>query len=337
MKTTQPFIILTILLTTLLTGPIFAEDPKPSIAQQAYDLRMDGHNQDARDLLETHLAGHPDDALARFEYSRLLFYLFEFEPAQTAAQKVVQAEPANPRYQFWLGETCVYNAINQYKLGKPERFGDHVRAAIAAFEKTLELQPDHHEARFDLINMYNNNASKDGGNKSLAKKHLKILEARDPYYGVWARTIVDRPSPEKAIRLIEPLLKKYPDNAGLHLLMAVKCVEANQIDNARQHTDQAIKLDFSKNPIRLTIAFKLAQDKDYDAARTQIETFLKTQPDRPAAIKAFALHYLATLEHKAGNNDLAQQVAQRVKATDPNVWTTMKLPPEEVFRPLTTK
>ena len=138
-----------------------------SVAQKAFQLRIEGKSQQAKEVLSKYLKQDPNDAVAQFEYSRTLCYLFEIELAEKHAALAVKLDEDNPRYHYWQGMCGTFLYIDQAHH-KGNLDSSIIKRSIAAFEKAIELKPDYHEARYLLVNLFNNNEADQGGDQQKA-------------------------------------------------------------------------------------------------------------------------------------------------------------------------
>jgi len=153
---------------------------KPNVAIQAFELRMAGQVDEAKELLEKAVAANPQNAAAQFELSRVHFYMasetLDLAQAQKTIEKAIKIKPDNPWYHYWAGEIACYNGILKMHgfLSRLEMPGQ-MNKAIKHFKQAVDLKPDFHEARLELMGMYDRLPWYCGGSKSKAQKHEQIL------------------------------------------------------------------------------------------------------------------------------------------------------------------
>ena len=73
--------------------------------------------------------------------------------------------------------------------------------------------------------------------------------------------------------------------------------------------------------------------KKYQAAKEKVQRYLDLATNEPAAMRAFALFYLAKIEQMSGSPDADKTLQQSIQA-DSDGWQTMKAPPAMLFEPL---
>lgn len=321
----------------LLSFSVVCGEEKPgatSVVENAYRLRLDGKSQQAKEGLSKYLKEHPDDAIARYEYSRILLYLFDIKSAEKQAARSVALDKDNARFHFWLGMCGTYLFIDQ------AHHKDNLDALIskranASLQKAIELKPDYHEARFMLICLLNNNPPEYGGDRKQAAKHAEYLMEHDLDYGLQAVTVVEgQKSLDWKIKQYQDALAKEPANAGLHSGVAQLYVMADQMEKGQEHINKAIEQDKHEMDVLLDVIYPLAMRKDYETAKSFVKRYLELAAGKPAAMRAFGTFYLAKLEKMSGDSN-ADKTLKKARQIDPDVWMTMKAPPAVLLEPLT--
>ena len=304
-----------------------------SVAQKAFQLRLDGKSHEAKGALTEYLKEHPDDGVAQFEYSRVLCYLFEIESAEKHAALAVKLDEDNPRYHYWQGMCGTFLYIEQAHH-KGNLDASIIKRSIAAFEKAIELKPDYHEARYLLVNLFNNNEPDQGGDQKKAQQHAEYLMEKDLDYGLQALMVVEQSrSVDWKVEQYQKALAKEPDSAGLHAGIALLYAESGQMDKSQEHINKAIELDNCQKDVLLDVIFPLAMKKDYETAKSLVRRYLELAVDEPAAMRAFATFCLAKLEKMTGDPN-ADKTLEQSRQIDPDVWMTMKAPSAMLFEPL---
>jgi tetratricopeptide (TPR) repeat protein len=306
---------------------------KMSVAQKAFQLRLDGKSQQAKEMLSGHLKEHPNDAIAHFEYSRVLCYLFDLEVAEKHAAKAVELDKDNARFHCWQGLCGTYLFIDQaHHKGNPDK--SILKRAIGELQKAVELKPDYHAARYLLVNLLNNNPPELGGDQKQARKHTEFLMKEDLDYGLQAMMVVEsEKTVDWKLEQYQDALAKESGNAGLHSGIAQLYVKSGQMEKSQEHIDKALELDKHQRDMLLDIILPLAQKKDYETAKFMVRRYLELAKGESAAMRAFGTFYLAKLEKKSGSPNADKTLGQ-AQQIDPNVWMTMMAPPAMLFEPL---
>ena len=144
---------------------------------KAYEARMAGQTERAREILLSALEDDPGDAALYFELARASLYLLDLDRAQKAIEEAVQLSPSNARYHCWLGTISTYSAVSKnMKAETRAQMPNLMRKALEGFRQAVELDPDHHDARFRLINCYVKNPTEAGGDRVTAEEQTRLLE-----------------------------------------------------------------------------------------------------------------------------------------------------------------
>lgn len=113
----------------------------------------------------------PKDARWQFAKAMLTRWRGQGKDAKTAMKRVVEMEPSNPDYHFWYG-TLIFETIGDA--------GMLAKAGLASdgkgeFEKAIELDPEHVEARYGLAQFYLRAPGIAGGSIKKAKQQAEAL------------------------------------------------------------------------------------------------------------------------------------------------------------------
>ncbi len=175
-----------------------ATNDTPDIAMKAFELRMQGKAGEALKLLESSVEKNPKDARVQFELARVYFYTMfddsrddidlkirvkemgkKLGLSQKAIEKAIKLEKNNPRYYYWAGKIGTYKAVyNSHSILKMPGLPFETIKSIRNYEKALKLNGDFHQARVELIGMYERLPWYCGGSKRKSKKHQAELEKR---------------------------------------------------------------------------------------------------------------------------------------------------------------
>ena len=140
----------------------------------------------ACEMLESHLPEMGESAEIQIAFGRCLTQTDRFEEAidHYKAQKELLNENAD--YHFWYGQAYLakLNSINNFV-----EKGIWASRTKTKFQKAVELNPDHLDARESLARYYLNAPAIAGGSKKKARQQIDEIKMRDPArgYGLQAR------------------------------------------------------------------------------------------------------------------------------------------------------
>lgn len=272
-------------------------------------------------LLAATLAAAPTyrDALDLYKARR-------YPEAKIAFQSLATAEPANPKYRYFLGMTAMRmrdydNAIlhlEQATLLDPDNadyfgelgnaYGKAIRRAGVfsqmslarkcreALERAAELNPDNLEIREGLIEFYRDAPGFLGGGMYKAYVQAEAIRQRDPHRGTFVfvelYTRVQRYA--DAFGVVLELLQREPDYYLAHYTMGRLAAESGQrLDVGEKHLLRSLELTPANgDPSHAFVFLRLGQiaekHENTTSARIAYETALKLDPNFRAAADALA-------------------------------------------------
>jgi pentatricopeptide repeat protein len=187
----------------------------------------------------------------------------DFRHAEDVLSDVVARNPTNVQLlttlaqirlsrQNWAGALAMADAVA--RLGDKSGMSDQIRAAALAGQNKID----------DSI-------------AALVKAHAAAPEAVQPVVSL-VSSYVRLGKSDKAEALLQEMLKKYPDNAELLVLMGQIKLSQNKSDEALKSYKAAIQKQ-PKDPNGYSALSDLyAQEKDYNAAGDVIQAGLREQP-----------------------------------------------------------
>jgi tetratricopeptide (TPR) repeat protein len=204
-----------------------------------------------------------------------------------------QAVPTSPR--------AAYNLGVEY-----ERRQDYDRA-IACFQKTIELDPNHTPAYNNLAGAY----MTQGKFAEALKIYQRALMIRDRPSdpALWGRSrrlyaIIRRNTakaylhlgqPENALREAKQAINVLPIDPASYLLLGEIHQAQNQVEAAIKAYREGLRRVRSDaaNELRLALAGLYARNHRWDEAIKEWQTVLQSQPRNPAANVSLAVYFLA--------------------------------------------
>jgi tetratricopeptide (TPR) repeat protein len=289
--------------------------------QRAFEMRMAGDAEGARDLLVAALAAGIDDAVAHFELSRTHFYLGEL------AEAAVRLAPENARYLYVAGMTSGYRSIDLHNEGKTDEGDAVLAAALEHLETVLEVDPDRHEARFELVQEY-----MDTGEESRAQAHRDVLAVRSPGHHAMLSVFAGE---EGVMALCEQAVADNPNAPVAHAALAWACVLAGDIERVFAHIDTALGLDPAYSRLLLELAAGLMSEQEgWSVALEAAERYLALEPPPPRPLRAYAKFIIGHIYDLQGDATRRDSLIAEVEALDANVWASTWPPPAFLFTEL---
>lgn len=255
-----------------------------------------------------------------------LYKAQRYHEAKAAFQTLATAEPANPKYRYFLGMTAMrikdyddaIKHLEQATLLDPDNadyfgelgnaYGKALRRAgvfgqlslarkcRAALERAAELNPDNLEIREGLIEFYRDAPGFVGGGMDKAYVQAEAIRQRDPHRGTFLLvelyTRVQRYA--DAFGVVLELLQREPDYYLGHYTMGRLAAESGQrLDVGEKHLLRSLELTPANGDPGHAFAFlRLGQiaerHENTTSARIAYETALKLDPNFRAAAEALA-------------------------------------------------
>lgn len=240
----------------------------------------------------------PELALAR----KLLIssYLRAGQPAKALAtlQPVLERIEKDPSFLSIAGETYLQN-------------GDAKKAADY-FAKASKLDPDDAAKKTSLALAHMAQGNTASGFEELEQITLadKGITADLALIAAYLRTN----QPDKALRAIDSLEKKQPDNAATHNLRARTLLSKKDIPGARQSFEKALAINPGFFPAAASLAAIDLTEKKPEDARKRFEAVLAADPKNIQAMLA-----LAELKAAAGGTtDEVASLISKAVTTNPS-------------------
>jgi tetratricopeptide (TPR) repeat protein len=212
---------------------------------------------------------------ACYYLGRLCFIDHDYDKAIKWFKKAVKLDNDSSEYHFWLG-----NAYGE----EIQRVSIIKQAFIAkkwknAWEKAVELDADHIEARFSIMHYYLNAPAIAGGSKEKAHEQAAEIKKRDPKMGHEAYFVIyalekkydlaekacrdainftpedknlyinlsnmykEIKKYEKALSVLEEIHTKYPDDKNISLHIGWIYVDSSQFDQAFKTFEEIMQDD----------------------------------------------------------------------------------------------
>lgn len=176
----------------------------------------------------------------------------DVDAASTAFEQAVARQPNNADYHFWLGSAYGTQAqraslLKQASLAKKTK---------EEFERAVQLDPNHTEARLGLIDYYMLAPGFMGGGEDKAVTQANELRKRDALLGhrAWARIHNVKKKPELARAEMVAAVREQPASSKAHYFLALQYLTEKNWSAATFEFEQALKQNAPYAPSLLRIA-----------------------------------------------------------------------------------
>ena len=319
-------------------------------AMKAFNLRMAGKVDQAKEFLEKSLAENPKDADAHYELARIQLHralgqggrniVDMIGDAQDTIDKAVELNPKNVTYTLYAGHVDYFLAYYSLMTGGQPK--EKLARAIDSFESALRLKPDYHQARLYLVELYSEFPEEAGGDKSKAEQYARQIEGIDGVFGAKARSIL-LPEDVDRVNYWQKVLKKYEGNADVIEELGKAYLRTDKVDHAVSYFEKAIEIDPEKASLFLDLSIyhtfrgmRARNDKELlqtsialgDAA---VARYIESGPIQP--MLAYALGVRSKYKAFSGDKEQGQALFKQAEALDPYFSKATGAPHPDFFIP----
>lgn len=310
------------------------------LVQKAFELRINGKTDQAKELLLTVLEKDSNNAAAHFELARTLNYIniMGSDEATKALKTAKDIEPKNLIYAYGYAKNCFFEAFKAMQLGN----GD-VKSLISKtcdeFINVLKLDPGYNEALMYLVEIYGILPENMGGDKIKAEEYAQKLEKQDKFYGAKARLVL-MPEETDRVKYWTDFTATNTKDCRVWKELGVANLFAENVEAAKENFSKAMELDKTQNIRLLDLSryhqMKVMQNRDaakqeLPKSKVYINQYLATTPEPIPPLKAYAIGILARIEMFSGNNAEGEKLMAEAKQIDPYFSQAFGIPMLSIF------
>jgi eukaryotic-like serine/threonine-protein kinase len=200
-------------------------------------------------------------------------------------------------------------AAHAYAVGQEMQFAGKWEAAIQAYSKAAELDPNLGRAYAGMAAMYANLGKRTEAEKyyGLALSHIDRMTDREKYRTRSGYYLLERNQP-KAIEELTALLKQYPADTAGHANLALAYFYQRNMGGALEEQKHALSITPHSLQQGVNYAMYALYAGDFELAAKEAESLLKEQPNFDQALRTLALAELAQ-----GHPEEASRVYEKLK------------------------
>ncbi|HYI08805.1 MAG TPA: tetratricopeptide repeat protein [Thermoanaerobaculia bacterium] len=221
-------------------------------------------------------------------------------------EKAIAADPKNAEYHFLLGVS--YGDLAQ-KAGILKQAG-LAKKTKAAFERAIQLDPNHTESRFALISYYLIAPGFMGGSDEKANEQAAEIKKRNAFDGhrAYARIHRHNKKPELARKEMVEAVREQPNSPKAHYYLGNNYFTDDMYAEALHEYEYALKLDSAYMPAVFRIGVVAAETKtDHARGEASLKKYLAYKPAQDEPSHASAWFYLGKLYENQGRKADAKQ------------------------------
>jgi Flp pilus assembly protein TadD len=194
----------------------------------------------------------PADAAALHQQGLDSFKQKDFKAAVDFAEKATKADPTKAEYFSQLG-IAISQRMNEVNFMQMAAMSGRLRKA---FEKSVELDPNHVPGLIGLIRYYTNAPEIAGGSLEKAKEFALRVQKIVPLQGEIELGHIAAKAEDyaEALRHYEAAIAIKSDNAGLHNAAGQMLAKLGRKDDARAQFQTALKLKPDFDAVKRALA-----------------------------------------------------------------------------------
>jgi tetratricopeptide (TPR) repeat protein len=321
---------------------------KEESARAAYELRMKGEIQYAGAMLQKLMDQHKTEGgLVQYEMARNRTHMQLggvqwVTPDQIIdfSKWAVSEDPGNLLFVYYDAQ-CRFIKAFMSLMTEGKTAGDDIKDAVSHLEKVLELDPDFHEVRVKLVEIYAQLPEDLAGDRGKAEVHASCLEEKDPYFGCLAREAM-LPDSVSRIDFWKERIQGDKQDTRMNVKLAKAFLLAGNIEEARPLFESAMQEDPKYNILMLHMArYHMYQvmwgrgkaGVELPLAEKYIKRYLESEPVPIASLKAWALGTLAQFKRFTGQEEESSRLLTEANALDPFFSKASGLPGLDLYVP----
>lgn len=317
------YLVIVLFVCPLFSLTSLAQEQKNTIIK-AYELRIQGQNEDAKVLLSRVLELDSTNALAHFEMARTI----EDKSKINHIENAVRYDPQNPMYRFHQANIYMLEAYKGMKKNETVIIKDNVGKCNEALKELLKLKPDCKESLLFLVDINGSIPEDYGGNSEIARTYVDILKTIDPFYAAQGELILTSKTTEvDIVGYWQKYIEQYGDSNAALIKLGKAYLLTNNIESAKTYFDTVIKKDPSQIVLYLDIArahlYNTMRggdktERELDQIKDNINIYLNTAIEKPKLIEAWCYGWLGLVEDKQGNQKLAKTYIAKAQSIIPD-------------------
>jgi len=281
-------------------------------------------------VLESGLHEYPQAGVLHYELARARLLLFDFDGMQQEAEAAVLHAPDNNEFRYFAAMASGYSLIDAAHHGDEDRMEAFGRRILDQLEAILQADPDHHRARYLLVQQGVEMAPEVGLEVKNIEQHVQLLEKKDPVLGAKARCCLVGEKEQK--KIWRTVLADHPEECHALVEAAGGLIMAGELDDAEACLDKVIGMDEQECYGLLQLGLAYFMREDWDRALELTHRYLELDP--PIALKAYAKGRLGMIHRRMGQGEKGSALMSEAREMDRHVWQTVMPPPREIFMPL---
>ena len=256
----------------------------------------------AEGIISDYLKNNPNDLAAIELLGDAYGFQKKWDEAIEAYEKLVEANPNNANYQYKHGGVLAMQALAVNKM----RALPFINDAKKAFLKAAELDANHIEVRWALVELYMQLPGIIGGSKSKALKYANQLEQLSQVDGYLAKGYIYEydDEPELAEKYYK-LAVAYGGSIVCYNKLINFYEKENEVDKAIQFLEEALRKHHENVFYYQLGKLSAIHNTHLDKGEASLKTYLENYTSKDGVPKAWVNYRLAQIYHHRKNKEKA--------------------------------
>ncbi|MEN8138235.1 MAG: hypothetical protein ABFR62_07370 [Bacteroidota bacterium] len=300
---------------------------------EGWELRINGHVDSAKVVLDEIIEVDSTYAMAWYELSRIEHHMGlgnprqimqHLEKSRNYIDKAVLYDSSNQEYLYYKGLLLSLQVYADLMGGK-ENVEDQMNQIEENYHSLLKVNPEFYEAKLCLVDLYALVPEENGGSLEKAEKYTAELEKEDLVCGAKAREIM-MPKDADYIAFWTKLIDDNKDNAELLEAKGRVYLLKNDPENSRGYFEKAIELNENKNYLFLDMGRyytmqvmqgSMEMEPAVPLISAEYEKYIASEPVPCNSMKAWAKGQMAILKIRSDKEEEGKQLMEEAKTLDP--------------------
>ena len=321
MKTIRTYLMIVLVMQSLFL--VYCQNNTNDIIK-AYELRMDGHTEEAINVLSKVISIDSTNALAHYEMARSL----ENDKKIDHIKKALDYDSENLMYKFYQANLEMLEAYKAMKSNNKELIAKNLDECKKTLKSILVIKPDCKETLLFLIDIYGSLPEDMGGNIDMAQTYLKTLMSVDSLYVAQGLLILK--SKESDFDIVNHW-KTYINTNGDNNEALIKLGKAYLMTDDRVKAKECFNKVIKRDPEQIILHLDIARahlykamrggdknDKELKKFKENIHLYLNAEVKKPKLIEAWCYGWLGVAEGRLGKNKQADEFIAKAEKLIPN-------------------
>ncbi len=321
---------------------------KEESARMAYELRMQGDILYAAAMLEKLMQqGKHENGLVPYEMARLREHQSnggaEWIKPETIiglSKWAVEMDPNNLVFVVH-DANCRFNKAYMSMMMESNTAAEDVGDCVEKLEKVLAMDPDFHEIRVKLVEIYAHLPEDMGGNPGKAGKYATYLENQDPWFGMLARDAM-LPDSLSRVDFWKEQMKAHKKDIRISVKLGMAYLLEDNIAEATPLLEAAVNQDPGYNYLLAQLGrYHMYQvmwhrdkaDEELPQAEEAYQNYMASSPAPPSYMQAWVKGHLSNIKRFSGDQEGAETMKREALALDPSYSKASGMPGKYLYVP----